>query len=169
MWAHPGKQLLFMGGELAQEREWDDGSELDWQLLELPDHAGVQALVRELNRIHATERALYVADSSPDGFRWIDATDSDANVLSFLRVDPASDRRVACVANLSPVPRHGYRIGLPRAGPWVELLNTDAAVFGGSNVGNGGAVIAEREPFHGQPASVLMTLPPLSVLWLVPA
>ena len=168
MWAHPGKQLLFMGGELAQSSEWNHNVSLDWHLLDYPEHRGVQDLIRELNGIYRNEPALYERDFTPDGFRWIDASDVDSNVLSFLRL--SDDGRVlACIANLSPVVREGYRIGLPRPGRWREVLNTDAAPFGGSGAGNGGAVEADADSWHGQPHSALVTLPPLSVLWLTPA
>jgi 1,4-alpha-glucan branching enzyme len=177
MWAHPGKQLLFMGGELAQEREWSHDRALDWHALEWEGHRGVQDLVRCLNTLYKEQPALHTEDFSPEGFRWIDASDVDGNVLSFLR-HPAPDARdaagpapgpVAVVANLSPVPRHGYRIGLPVGGEWREALNTDATAFGGSGVGNGGSVWAMDETWHGLPFSAEVTLPPLGVLWLVPA
>ncbi|MGH9102486.1 MAG: 1,4-alpha-glucan branching enzyme, partial [Acidimicrobiales bacterium] len=176
MWAHPGKQLLFMGGELAQWREWSHERSLDWHLLEEPGHRGVQRLVADLNRLQAETPALHEVDFDGRGFRWIDAADSDSNVLSFLRLAAGEDpqvasrpgRVVACVANLSPVPREGYRIGLPAPGPWLELCNTDAAGYGGAGVGNGGRVHAEDIPFHGWPWSAALTLPPLGVLWLGP-
>ena len=168
MWAHPGKQLLFMGGEFAQEREWSDSRSLDWHLLDDPLHRGVQSLVRSLNAVELEEPTLYVADFNPDGFRWIDANDSDQSVYSFLRFDPqGGSRPVACVANLTPVPRHGYRLGLPIAGRWQEILNTDASEFGGSGVGSG-EVWTDGVAWHGHPQSVALTLPPLGVVWLAP-
>ena len=167
MWAHPGKQLLFMGGELAQSSEWNHNVSLDWHLLDYDEHRGVQDLIRELNRAYRDEPALYERDFTADGFRWIDASDVDSNVLSFLRVGE-DGRLLACIANLSPVVREGYRVGLPRNGRWREVLNTDAAAFGGSGAGNGGSVQADGDTWHGQPHSALVTLPPLSVLWLVP-
>jgi 1,4-alpha-glucan branching enzyme len=168
MWAHPGKKLLFMGGEIGQWREWRSEESLDWHLLESREHRGVQALVRDLNRVYAREPALWESDHEPVGFQWIDCNDADSNVISYLRRAPASGRLLACICNVSPVPRHGYRVGLPHAGRWREAINTDAAVYGGSNVGNWGAVWAEERPWHGQPASAALTLPPLAVLWLVP-
>jgi len=182
MWAHPGKQLLFMGGELAQEGEWSHDRSLDWYLLHDPAHRGVQSLVAHLNHTYRASRALWEQDFTGDGFRWIDASDSDNSVLSFLRFaapseapGPAAgasgpeDRAVvACVANLTPVPRQGYRVGLPSAGTWLEVVNTDAVEFGGSGVGNLGSVHADASPWHGLPASAILTLPPLGVLWLVP-
>ena len=169
MWAHPGKQLLFMGGELAQDQEWSEARSLDWHLLGDGMHRGIQSLVRELNRVEAAEPALWAADFTPEGFRWIDANDSDQSVYSFLRFDPAGTARpIACVANLTPVPRHGYRLGLPVAGRWVEVLNTDAPVFGGAGVGNG-ELWTDDVAWHGQPQSVAMTVPPLAVVYLAPA
>jgi len=167
MWAHPGKQMLFMGGEIAQSEEWDDDTSIDWHLLDYPEHRGMQDLVRELNRRYRAEPALWEVDFESDGFQWIDASDANSNVLSFARLS-RSGRVVACLANLSPVPRVGYRIGLPRPGRWRELLNTDAACFGGSDTGNGGSVTAEGQAWHGQGHSAEINLPPLAVIWLCP-
>jgi 1,4-alpha-glucan branching enzyme len=166
MWAHPGKQLLFMGQEFAQEREWDYDRSLDWHLLEQRDHSGVQALVRELNRVYRAEPAMWERDGDGEGFRWLEANDADGNVVAFVRL-AQSGRDVVCVCNFSPVVRSGYRVGLTRGGRWRELLNTDAADFGGSDVGNG-VVEAEPVPWHDQANSALLTLPPLAVLWLAP-
>ncbi len=166
MWAHPGKQLLFMGGELAQSEEWAHDRSLDWHLLQYPEHRGVQELVRSLNRIYRAEPALWQRDTTPEGFRWVDASDADANVLSFLRF-PEQGAPLACVANLSPVCRQGYRVGLPTGGEWRELLNTDNVEFGGSGVSNG-AVNAAKEGSSGLDFSAELVLPPLGVLWLVP-
>jgi 1,4-alpha-glucan branching enzyme len=168
MWAHPGKKLLFMGGELAQEGEWNHQGELDWWLLDRPGHAGVQSLVRDLNRIYRAEPALHQVDFEPAGFRWLDANDVARNVLAFLRLPAEGERALACVCNLSPIPREGYRIGLPHGGRWREALNTDSHLYGGSDVGNWGGVDAEPSPWQGQPYSAALTLPPLAVLWFVP-
>ncbi|HEX3540320.1 MAG TPA: 1,4-alpha-glucan branching protein GlgB [Acidimicrobiales bacterium] len=168
MWAHPGKQLLFMGGEIAQSQEWDDDGSVDWHLLQYPEHRGVQDLVRELNRFYRQEPALWELDFEPAGFQWIDANDADSNVLSFLRLSTDS-RVLACIANLSPVARAAYRVGLPQPGGWREVLNSDAACFAGSNTGNAGWVHADGEPWNGQPHSALVVLPPLGVVWLSPA
>ncbi len=169
MWAHPGKQLLFMGGELAEEREWSHEQSLDWHLLDRPEHAGVQELVRSINRTYQSLPALWQRDFTDDGFRWIDASDTDNSVLSFLRFGAEPDTDViACVANLTPVPHHDYRIGLPFAGPWHEALNTDAHEFGGSGMGNYGRITVDDTSWHGLPASARLTLPPLAVLWLAP-
>ncbi len=188
MWAHPGKQLLFMGSELGQEREWNHDRELDWWLLDQPGHRGIQKLVGDLNRLYKSRPALWTQDVKAEGFAWIDASDTDRSVASFLRVaappacggtesgptwpsvaSPGTTDTVACIANLTPVPHLGYRVGLPCSGEWKELLNTDAAQWGGSGLGNGGRVIAGGGPWHGQPASAEMVLPPLGVLWLTPA
>jgi 1,4-alpha-glucan branching enzyme len=167
MWAHPGKKLLFMGGELAQEQEWSHERSLDWHLLERADHSGVQALVRDLNRTYREEPALWEADSEPAGFRWLEANDASWNVLVFARFSADGGRCLVSAGNFSPVPRYAYRVGLPRGGRWREVLNTDATGYGGSNVVNG-AVEAEETPWHDQPFSAEVTLPPLGVLWLTP-
>jgi 1,4-alpha-glucan branching enzyme len=168
MWAHPGKKLLFMGGELAQDREWSHDRSLDWHLLENPQHEGVQRLVRELNRIYRDEPALWEVDFEPAGFRWLEPNDAAANVLAFARLSKDGSRVVVYVCNLSPVPREGYRVGMPRPGPWREALNTDSEWYGGSNVGNLGTITAEGVPWHDQPFSAEVTLPPLGAVWLVP-
>jgi len=169
MWAHPGKKLLFMGGELAQEQEWRASGSLDWHLLEHAGHAGVQQLVRDLNRLYRSEPALHEVDFEPAGFRWLEPNDSASNSLAFCRLSRDGQRTVVCVCNFSPVVRERYRLGLPHGGRWVEVLNTDSALYGGSNVGNLGGVSAEERPWHEQPYSAEVTLPPLSVVWLVPA
>ncbi|CAN5262541.1 1,4-alpha-glucan branching protein GlgB [soil metagenome] len=169
MWAHPGKQLLFMGGEIGQSAEWDYRQSVDWHLVQYPEHAGVTALVRELNRCYRGEPALWERDFDPDGFAWIDANDAEGSVLSFLRFSADRRRVVACVANLSPVPRADYRIGLPSGGEWREVLNTDAADYGGSGVRNAEPVAADGEAVHGFDQSATLHLPPLAVIWLAPA
>jgi 1,4-alpha-glucan branching enzyme len=168
MWAHPGKKLLFMGGELAQPSEWSAERSLDWHLLEQPEHAGIQSLVRDLNRLYRSEPALYELDSDPAGFWWLEPNDADANVIAFARQSRDSSRVVVFVANLSPVVRSDYRLGLPRSGPWREALNTDSSFYGGSDVGNLGGVRPEPIPWHNQAFSAQVTLPPLAAVWLVP-
>ena len=174
MWAHPGKQLLFMGSEFGQGSEWSAERGLDWWVLDYELHEGVQRLVRDLNRGYRATPALWALDSSPEGFSWIDANDAAGNVLSFLRFagDGGSGGDgpgvIACIANFAGHPHEDYRVGLPRAGRWRELVNTDAYDYGGSGAGNLGVVEAVAEPCHGQPASAQLTLPPLGVLWLVP-
>jgi 1,4-alpha-glucan branching enzyme len=165
MWAHPGKQLLFMGSELGQEAEWSESRELDWWLLDHADHRGVQACLRDTNRAYTQNTALWSADADPAGFSWIDANDAGGNVFSFLRFG-ADGSMVACVSNFSAVPHEGYRLGLPAVGRWSELLNTDADVYGGSGVGNLGGVQAEPVEWHGRSASAALRLPPLGTLWL---
>jgi 1,4-alpha-glucan branching enzyme len=169
MWAHPGKKLLFMGGELATPWEWADQGEVPWSLLEHAEHAGMRDLVRDLNTIYRDEPALWEVDFSPDGFRWLEPNDALANVFAFMRLSRDGDRQLVCVANLSPVPREGYRVGLPRGGDWTELLNTDSTYYSGSGLGNMGKVTAEERAWHDQPFSATLTLPPLAVVWLRPA
>lgn len=168
MWAHPGKKLLFMGQEFAQTAEWSEERSLDWHLLESPDHAGVQSLIRDLNRTYRSEPALYELDCDPTGFWWLEPNDADNNVLAFARRSTDGSRLVVFIANLSPVPRYNYRVGLPRAVPWREAINTDSSFYGGSDVGNLGGVAPEPIPWHDQPVSAELTLPPLAALWLVP-
>jgi len=167
MWAHPGKQLLFMGGELGQVSEWSESHGLDWGLLGDPLHAGIKSLVGDLNRAYRELPALYSRDNDPGGFSWIDANDAAGNVFSFLRFG-SDGSRLACIANFSGGAHENYRVGLPVAGRWRELINTDSEGYGGSGVGNLGEVVAEDEPWHGQPASAVLRIPPSGVLWLVP-
>jgi 1,4-alpha-glucan branching enzyme len=166
MWAHPGKKLLFMGCEIGQWREWNYEQSLDWHLLEEADHKGLQDLVRELNRVYKEEPALWENDVEPSGFQWIDGGNAADNMLAFIRVAPATSRQLVCVCNFSPVLRTGYRIGLPRAGQYRLLLNTDETRFGGSGAGVFDTVTAEESPWQGQPFSALFDLPPLAVVWL---
>jgi 1,4-alpha-glucan branching enzyme len=168
MWAHPGKKLLFMGGELAEWEEWNYDGSLHWNLLEYPEHQGVQSLVRDLNLAYRAEPALWQVDDDPSGFRWLEANDAANNVVAFARLDAKGERAVVCVLNLSPVPRYEYRVGMPAAGRWREAVNTDSAYYGGTGVGNLGGVDAEATPWHDQPYSALLTLPPLGAVWLVP-
>jgi 1,4-alpha-glucan branching enzyme len=167
MWAHPGKKLLFQGGEFAQEQEWRFDQSLDWHLVEDAGHAGVQALVRDLNGVYLAQPALWERDFDPQGFWWLEPNDADNNVFAFTRV--GDDGRVlVCVMNLSPLPREGYRLGLPREGRWIEALNTDSSLYGGGDVGNMGGVATEPVPWHNQPQSAQLRIPPLGVLYLVP-
>jgi len=171
MYGHPGKKLLFMGGEFAQEREWNHDAGLDWQLLDDPAHRGVQRLVRDLNAVYRREAALHRLDTDPAGFRWVVGDDRANSVFAFLRSagTGADGGRVALVvANFTPVPRPGYRIGVPRPGRWREALNTDATDYGGGGIGNGGGVIAEDVGAHGEHWSLVLTLPPLATLILLP-
>ena len=164
MWAHPGKKLLFMGQEFAQAREWNHNQSLDWHLLENEDHRGMQSLVRDLNRLYRDTPALHVNDSRPEGFLWLEPNDAEASVFAWVRRGGAEDPMVVCVINMTPVERR-YRLGFPATGAWDEVMNTDAASYGGGNRGNMGGVQADLGPWHGQEQSALVTLPPLSALW----
>ena len=168
LFAHPGKKLLFMGGEIAQEREWSHDASLDWHLLDDADHRGVLSLVRDLNHLYRTLPALHARDCEPDGFAWIDCEDADNGVLSWRRHGGGTRDGLVVVCNFTPVPRPGYRIGVPYAGTWKELLNTDSALYGGSNIGNAGIVETRAEPIHGHEQSLTITLPPLAALVLAP-
>jgi 1,4-alpha-glucan branching enzyme len=166
-YTQPGKKLLFMGGEFAQEREWNHDGELDWHLLADPDHRGVQRLVRDLNHLYRALDGLHRRDSESSGFEWIDCSDQAQSVLAWRRIgdDPGESVVVAC--NFTPVPRLGYRIGVPRAGRYRELLNSDARDYGGSGMGNGGSISTDGMPWHGMPCSLTLTLPPLAALILL--
>ncbi|WP_081744866.1 1,4-alpha-glucan branching protein GlgB, partial [Arthrobacter sp. H14] len=166
-WAHPGKQLIFMGTEFGQEAEWSEQHGLDWWLTDSPQHRGVQLLVRSLNDVYRHTPALYARDNDPAGFEWIDASDGSRNVLSFTRWDTQGNPLV-CLANFAGNPHHDFRLALPWAGNWREVLNTDAQEYGGSGVGNGEKVVAQEGAFGGQPASAVLTVPPMAVLYLVP-
>jgi 1,4-alpha-glucan branching enzyme len=164
-YAHPGKKLLFMGQEFAQRHEWSEARSLDWHLLQHDSHRGIQRLVTDLNKLYAAQPALHQVDFDWHGFEWLDANDADNSVLSFLRhgKDPAS--LLAVVVNATPVVREGYLIGVPQPGFYAEILNTDAGIYGGSNVGNLGGVRAESEPYMGRPCSARLILPPLAAVY----
>jgi len=166
MWTYPGKKLLFMGCEFAQEREWNHDTGLDWDLLDQSNHRGVQTLVRDLNAAYRGVPALHVGDCDPSGFRWVVVDDAENSVFAYLRLGGPGDPPVLVVCNFTPVPRHGYQVGVPARGAWSEMLNTDAAVYGGSNIGNLGQITADGEPAHGFPVSLTLTLPPLATLVL---
>jgi 1,4-alpha-glucan branching enzyme len=165
MWAHPGKKMLFMGGEFGQWREWNEEESLDWHLLEKPTHAGVQALVRNLNKLYLKHSALWEADGEPAGFQWIDADNASENVVSFIRRSPSTGRELICVGNFSPIVREGHRLGLPRAGKYKQILNTDSEEYCGGGFGVVKSINAEKVPIHGFEYSALVTLPPLATLW----
>ncbi|WP_414705790.1 1,4-alpha-glucan branching protein GlgB [Pseudomonas sp.] len=167
MWTHPGKKLLFMGCEFGQWREWDHDTELDWHFLQYAEHKGVHTLVRDLNRLYRSQKALHEQDCQPQGFQWLIGDDAANSVYAYLRWSAAGEP-VLVVANLTPVPRQGYRIGVPFTGKWAELLNSDASLYAGSNMGNGGGVNTDDIKSHGQPVSVSLNLPPLAVLILKP-
>ncbi|QYJ16550.1 1,4-alpha-glucan branching enzyme GlgB [Rubrobacter xylanophilus DSM 9941] len=166
MYAHPGKQLLFMGGEFAQEREWDSGSQLDWHLLG-GRNRGVRELVADLNALYRATPALHQVDFEPEGFEWVEGGDAEQSVISFLRRARNPEDFVLVVCNFTPVVRHGYRVGVPRGGAYEELLNTDDARYGGSGV-TSGELEAEETPWHGRPFSLPLTLPPLATVFLRP-
>ena len=166
MWAHPGKKLLFMGQEFGQTSEWNFNTSLDWHLLDHTPHRGLQALIRDLNRLYRGVPALHRRDCEADGFRWIVVDDAEQSIIAWLRYGGPGDRPVAAIANFTPVPRQGYRIGLPLAGRWREILNSDASIYGGSGLGNLGEITARNEPAHGMPASAKILLPPLATLFL---
>ena len=165
MYAQSGKKLLFMGGEIGQRREWEHDESLDWYLLQDAPHAGVQRWVQDLNRCYRGEPALHELDTDPAGFEWIDAGDAESSIVCFLRKGGSSHDTVLVVCNFTPVPRHGYRVGVPRGGSWSELLNSDAHEYGGSGQGNFGGVQAAPVRFHGRPYSLTITLPPLGVVF----
>jgi 1,4-alpha-glucan branching enzyme len=165
MWAHPGKKLLFMGNEIAQRREWNHDRSLDWNLLEYPLHAGVQRLVRDLNRLYAATPALYELDASPAGFEWLQVDAGGQSVFAWLRKGRDGERALVSISNLTPRTCHDYRVGVPRAGDYRECLNTDADHYGGSGQGNLGVATAEHLAYDGQPASMRITLPPLATVF----
>jgi 1,4-alpha-glucan branching enzyme len=166
MWAQPGKKILFMGGEFAQDWEWNHDWQLDWQALEHPLHRGVQLLVRDLNRLYRATPALHQLDCDPAGFAWIDVANASESVLSFMRRAREPQELAIVVCNFTPIPRANYRIGVPRLGRYRERINTDAEVYGGGNVGNAGEIHAEEHPMHGLPYSLCLQLPPLGALIL---
>ncbi len=165
MFASPGKKLIFMGGEFGQWREWNHETGLDWHLLDVPSHAGVARFVQDVNRLYREKPALHELDFDADGFRWIDANDSEQSVITFLRRarDPA--QKVIAAFNFTPVPRHGYRLGVPEGGFWREILNSDADVYGGGGQGNLGGVESEPTAWHGMPNRVAITIPPLGAVF----
>jgi len=165
MWAHPGKKLLFMGGEFGQWREWTETESLDWHLIEEPQHAGLQKLLRDLNRIYGKRACLWEADGEPAGFAWIDVDNAAQNVVAFRRISPTTGAEIICVYNFSAVVIENYRLGLPRAGKYKPLLNTDSESYGGGNSGSSKRIAAEAIPSHGLKNSAVITLPPLAGLW----
>jgi 1,4-alpha-glucan branching enzyme len=168
MFAHPGKKLLFMGTEFGQTNEWNHDAQLEWSLLQYPIHYKLQTMVKELNWLYRREPALYEVDDTYHGFEWIDLQDSESSIITFIRFARNREDFIVFACNFTPVPREGYRIGVPRAGLYRELFNTDSELFGGANLGNAGAVMAEEIPFHGRPASINVTIPPLAVVAFKP-
>jgi 1,4-alpha-glucan branching enzyme len=168
MYSHPGKKLMFMGAEFGQVREWSHDRSLDWHLLEDPLHGGVRNFMRDLNHVYAEEPALHQCDFDFSGFQWIDCNDSDNSVVSLMRRGTAPEDFVVAIFNFTPVPRYGYVVGVPAATYYEERLNSDAAIYGGSNVGNGGTVVPQPVAAHGFDQSLRLTLPPLGFLLLKP-
>jgi len=169
MWSHPGKQLLFMGCEFGQEKEWSEpAGSLDWHLLDEADHAGMLALMRDLNAVYVEEPALWELDHTHEGFLWLEPNAANENVLAYARRGADAKRWLVVACNFAPVVREGWRIGLPKAGKWREALNTDSRFYGGGDVGNGLGIEGEKIPWNEQAHSAEITLPPLGVVWLVP-
>jgi len=165
MYAQAGKKLLFMGGELAQVPEWNHESSLEWHVLAYPLHAGVQRWVRDLNRVYTAEPALHELDCDPSGFEWVEPNDRHNSVVSLIRRGRSCGDLFLVVANFTPVPHHGYLVGVPRGGWWREVLNSDAVDYAGSGVGNGGGVEALPQGVHGRPSSLELVVPPLGCLF----
>jgi len=166
MYAQPGKKLLFMGDEFGQVREWGHDTGLEWQVLQYPVHSGMLSWTEQLNRLYASEPALHELDTDPQGFEWIDCNDSVASTISLVRKGKSSGQQIVVVCNFTPVPRIGYRLGVPAGGFWRELLNSDAKEYGGSGMGNFGGIMAEKQEVHGRPYSLNLTLPPLAAVFL---
>ncbi|HLE24604.1 MAG TPA: alpha amylase C-terminal domain-containing protein, partial [Thermodesulfobacteriota bacterium] len=165
MYGHPGKKLLFMGGEFGQWREWVHDESLEWHSLQYPFQRGVQLWVKDLNHLYRTEHALYELDFSFEGFEWIDFRDSENSIISFIRKGKYTNDIILVVCNLTPAPRFNYQLGVPRGGFWKEILNSDSVFYGGSGLGNSGGLEANYVSSHGRPFSLFLTLPPLSVLF----
>jgi 1,4-alpha-glucan branching enzyme len=168
MWAHPGKQLLFMGSEFGQQSEWNQERGLEWWILDQPSHRGLQTLVGELNKVYVDNPSMWQLDHHYSGFQWIDGGNADQNLLTFLRYDDAGNP-IAVAINFAGHPYHDFKLGLPKSGTWLEILNTDAEVYGGSGVGNFGRIEANGDGSHGQPHSASISIPPLGAVWFKPA
>jgi 1,4-alpha-glucan branching enzyme len=164
MFTQPGKKLLFMGCEIAQWSEWNHDGSVDWHSLGFPQHQGIQRWVRDLNTFYRAEPSLYETDFNPEGWRWIDADDSDHSVLTYMRLKKDGTSPVVVACNFTPVPRRGYRVGVPREGHWLELLNSNAAIYGGTDEGNFGGRYTDPIPTHGYDNSLLLDLPPLAMV-----
>jgi len=165
LYAHPGKKLLFMGGEIGQWNEWNAYDQIEWLLLGFDSHRRIRDYVKALNGLYTSLPALYQMDFGWEGFEWIDFHDVDNSIVSFLRRARDPNDFLVVVANFTPVPREGYRVGVPRPGFYREILNSDAACFGGSNMGNSGGLPSDAKPWQGQPHSILIPVPPLAVLY----
>ncbi|HBU05955.1 MAG TPA: 1,4-alpha-glucan branching enzyme, partial [Nitrospiraceae bacterium] len=168
MYGHPGKKLLFMGGEFGQWDEWDFDHSLDWHLLQYEPHQKLQHYIRDLNRLYRTEPPLYEVDFSYSGFDWIDFHDTEQSVISFIRKGKGDEDFLVAVCNFTPAPRYNYRIGVSESGLYIEILNSDSSEYGGSNTGNAGGVSSEDISWNGKPYSISITLPPLAVVVFKP-
>jgi 1,4-alpha-glucan branching enzyme len=168
MYAHPGKKLLFMSAEIGQWNEWNAHHEMEWVLLYFESHRRLQDYMKALNHLYTAEPALHQVDFSWEGFQWIDIHDVDNSILTFLRRARDPNDQIVVIANFTPVPREGYRVGVPKPGFYREILNSDAAGFGGSNMGNAGGLPSDELPWQGQPHSILVTVPPLAVVYFKP-
>jgi 1,4-alpha-glucan branching enzyme len=165
MWAHPGKKLLFMGGEFGQWREWNETESLDWHLLNQPIHQGVLTLIKDLNGLYQKHSALFESDGEATGFSWVEVDNAAENVLAFRRVAPSNGKEIICVGNFSPLIREGHRIGLPRKGSYRQILNTDSEKYAGGGVGVVKSIKAEKTAWQGMDYSAAITLPPLATVW----
>lgn len=165
MWAHPGKKLLFMGGEFGQWREWNETESLDWHLLDQPLHKGALTLIKDLNTLYARHGALWESDGDPSGFSWIEVDNAAENIIAFRRIAPSSGNEIIIVGNFSPLVREGHRIGLPLRGSYKQIINTDNEKYGGTGVGDVARIKAEKIPWHGMEYSAAITLPPLAIMW----
>jgi 1,4-alpha-glucan branching enzyme len=163
-WLNPGKKLLFMGGEMGQWTEWNESVSLDWDLLNYPSHRGIQHLVRDLNQLYRQDPALHQYEFEQQGFEWIDCSDQQRSLLSFIR--KGDNERLVCLFNFLPIPRQHYQVGMPEAGTWQEILNTDAGLYGGSNIGNQGIVFTQAQALMGKPCSATVNIPPLGAVVL---
>jgi 1,4-alpha-glucan branching enzyme len=168
MFGHPGKKLLFMGCDFGQGDEWTEARSLDWHLLQYPLQSGLNRCVSDLHRVYRSEPSLYQVDFNWQGFDWLESHDNENSVFAFLRRGVNPDDVVVVVSNWTPVPRYNYRVGVPTGGPWNEIFNTDSSLYGGGNIGNGGIVWADDEPWAGRTHSLNLTIPPLGAVYLKP-
>jgi 1,4-alpha-glucan branching enzyme len=166
MWTQPGKKLLFMGQEFGQSSEWNHDIALAWQEADTPAHSGVRHLLADLNRVYRAEPALHSSDFNPGGFRWLIGDDRDQSIFAWVRQTDDVAQSIVVLCNFTPVPRYAYRVGVPTGGRWLECLNSDSAIYGGSDLGNLGAITADASPAHGMAHSLALTVPPLGVLIL---
>jgi 1,4-alpha-glucan branching enzyme len=163
LWIWPGKKTLFMGCDFGQSAEWNYNKSLDWHLLQYPEHEGIQMVVRDLNKLYQKMPSLALGDNKPEGFEWINCTDAENSILTFLRKGSVPTEDVAAVGNMTPMLREGFRIGVPHAGFWKEILNTDAKEYGGLGFGNNGGVESEPIEWDGRPYSLVIQMPPQSM------